>query len=93
MLAFATLAYDAHVDADVIEIPRPCAPWQDRTNVGHHGVGACVDRVCRTDAQCSGGHCYNPTLVCVVGESVVGPCSSSGTCEQGTCVTRGRCGS
>lgn len=86
------LACDASARADVIGVSPSCPPWQDRVVVGHHGATACVDRVCRADGECSGGHCYNPTLVCVSGDRVLGPCEAGARCAEGACVTRGHCG-
>jgi len=85
--ALAVFAFAAGASADVISLPN-CAPWQDL--VGRHSMG-CASRACRTDAQCSGGHCYNTRRVCAVGTREVGPCASDGRCAEGECVELGTC--
>jgi len=85
--SLAALAFAAGASADVIGIPN-CAPWQDV--VGTHSM-SCASRSCRTDAQCSGGHCYNTRRVCAVGTREVGRCTSEGRCAEGACVELGTC--
>ena len=89
-VALPLSALAAGASADVVEMPpRPCAPWQDRVAMRH--TFACVDRACRSDAQCSGGHCYDTRRVCVVGTREVGACTSEGRCVEGQCLALGTC--
>jgi hypothetical protein len=99
LLLITSLALVAQARADVIEPPAPCAPWEDATL--HHGTAFCTTRACRTDAQCSGGHCYNVRRVCVVTEAgpggrgtrdrEVGACTRDGACATGACLPLGSC--
>jgi hypothetical protein len=98
VLVLLPIAWVAQARADVIGEIASCAPWEDASF--YHGSITCSPRVCRSDAQCSGGHCYEVRPVCVVTEPaargrtrdrVVGVCGTDGTCAVGACIRVGTC--